>query len=77
MPLLFTGDLEVWRQTVLHEGVTSFGEAGFNMFGNDFIFHWNRLIYELYVIIGLLIFFVINYFINSLITKLKSGGSGK
>ena len=36
MPLLFTGDLEVWRQSVFHQGVLSFGDAEFIMNGFNF-----------------------------------------
>lgn len=36
MPLLFTGDLEVWRQIVTHQGITSLGDAEYFMQGFNF-----------------------------------------
>ncbi len=35
MPLFFTGDLEVWRQFVTHQGIDSIGPATFTLNGGD------------------------------------------
>ena len=39
------------------------------LIGEKLIFHWHRLIYELYIIIAIVTLFIINYLISKFINK--------
>ncbi len=41
--------------------------------GSQIIFHWERLIYEGYIIIAIVILFLANYFVSKLIDKFAKG----
>lgn len=42
-----------------------------NLIGDPWIFHWERLLYEGGIILAIGLLFIINYFINKLIIKLR------
>lgn len=78
---IFIMEHEDWIQTKL----ISFLIGGFAMFiqytivvadnyteSTEVIYHWNRLIYEVYGIVGIALLFLINYGISKLIDKLKN-----
>ena len=43
------------------------------LLGEPLIFHWERLVYEFYIICAITIFFTINYFIAKLMDKFAKG----
>lgn len=47
------------------------------LIGEAFIFHWDRLLYELYVILAIVALFIINYFVKEFMIKFAIGGKSE